>query len=343
MLIDENSGDHPFISIIIPIYNEENFIEECLSSLVNQDYPPESSEILVIDGMSTDNTRDVVDRFSQQHPHVRLVDNPKRNTSAALNIGVREASGKIIVRVDGHTIFDPDYCSKSVEHLFKTQADCVGGPMNATGISFWGRTIALATSSRFGIGDAAFHYSAVEGWVDAVYLGTYRREVFDRVGLFEEEWRCDEDDEFNYRLRKAGGRIYFTPQIKSRYYNRSSLSSFCRQYFRYGFWKVRVFQRHPTMMKFRHFIPFFFVLGLVGSGLLGLFFFPFTVLFWLILSSYLTVSLLFSANISRKKGWRYILGLPVVFATLHLSYGTGFLLGLVAFADEWFEDKRRDC
>lgn len=326
------SPELPPISVLLPIFNEERYVEECLTSVRNQDYPPDRMEILVVDGMSTDATREIVTRLAEQDPRIKLLDNPKRCTSPALNVGIRAASTDIIVRVDGHWAVAADYCRESVECLLRTKADCVGGPKQARGRTFWGRAIALAACSPVGVGVTS-HFAAEEGWVeDTVHGCTYPRPVFDRVGYFKEDWRCDEDDELNFRIRKAGGRVYYSPKIQMHYYTRNTLWPLFRQYFRFGYWKVRVFQEHPTKMKLRHVIPTLFALGLVGSGVLGLFFWPFALLFWLVAGSYLLLLLAASASIALKNGWWNVFTLPVVFSILHVSYGAGFLAGLVAFA-----------
>ncbi len=344
----------PCLSIIVPVYNEEKFIKECLSSLVSQDYPEELVEILVIDGMSTDKTSDIVQWFCNQYPYIRMLKNPRRITATSLNVGIKESRGEIIIRVDGHSSVSPDYFKRIVECFSKIGADCVGGPMNAVGTSFVSKAIALATTSRFGIGNSQFHYAKKEGWADTVYLGAYRRGVFNRIGLFDEEesaskaiqsnpllgkarlrW-CSEDWEFNCRLQERGGKIYFSPQIRSRYYNRSSLMSLWQQYFRYGFWKVRIMQQHFRRMKPRHFVPSLFVSGLIGGGLLALFFQPFYILFCSLMACYLIASFSFSVNICRKAK-RYAFVLPLFFATLHLSYGSGFLFGLLYFIPKRFK------
>jgi GT2 family glycosyltransferase len=184
-------------------------------------------------------------------------------------------------------------------------------------------------SSPFGVGDALFRYSDREQYVDTLAFGAYRREVFERMGLFDEELVGSEDDEFNYRLRSQGGRLFLTPAIRSFYYGRSSFAALCRQYFFYGRGKVRVMRGHPGQIRLRHFVPAIFVLCLLVSGALVLVSPWFALLFALIVVCYVLTSLLAAINIARRKGWRYLPLLPAAFACLHLSYGAGFLWGVV--------------
>jgi succinoglycan biosynthesis protein ExoA len=328
-----NGTGLPLVSVIMPIRNEVEHVERCLDAVLAQDYPADCLDVVVLDGMSEDRTREIVSGYVQGYPNVRLLDNPQRIVSTALNIGIRAAKGDILIRVDGHTTIAPDYVRQCVAALGRTGADNVGGRMDAESSGLFGEAVALATSSPFGVGDARFHYSRKEEWADTVYMGAYRREVFDRVGLFDEEMVRDQDDEFNYRLRARGGRILLCPQIRSRYTNRSSPRKLWRQYFEYGYWKVRVLQKHPRQMSWRQFVPPMFVMALLGT--LGLSAFG---VFWPLASiagSYLVANLAASLSIAVRSGLRHLAVLPVVFAILHVSWGMGFLSGLLRFANRW--------
>jgi succinoglycan biosynthesis protein ExoA len=321
----------PLVSIVVAMRNEEGFIERCLDSLAAQGYPTELLEVLVIDGRSTDRSREIVSSMMGRVPNLQLLDNEKVVSPAAFNIGIREARGEVVIIISAHCYLAPDYVSRCVEYLHKTGADCVGGPIETVGETSTARAIALAMSSSFGVGDALFRYSEREQYVDTLAFGAYRRDVFDRVGLFDEELVGSEDDEFNYRLRSEGGKLFLTPAIRSFYHGRSSLRDLCRQYFAYGRGKVRVMRRHPGQMRLRHLVPSVFVLSLVVSAVLGLFSPWFALLCALIVGSYVLASFLVALNIARKEGWRYLPLLPLAFACLHLSYGTGFLVGAVRF------------
>jgi succinoglycan biosynthesis protein ExoA len=319
----------PKVSVIIPVRNEGRYIARCLQSVVQQDYPPELLEILVIDGRSEDNTMEIVDAFRGQDPRIRLLDNPRHIVSTAMNIGIRNTSGEVIIRVDGHCVLEPDYVRQCVRYLAQTRADNVGGLLRARGENYVGEAIAIAMSSPFGVGDSKFHYAEREQYVDTVYLGAFPRRVFGQVGLFDEELIHNQDYELNYRIRAAGGKIFLTPVIKSWYTARESLPQLCKQYFQYGFWKVAVLRKHPHSIRVRQAVPPTFVLTVIISGLLGLFSRPFADLFWGVLASYFVAALFFSSYSARKKAWKYLPALSFIFASMHLSWGLGFLWGLV--------------
>jgi glycosyltransferase involved in cell wall biosynthesis len=322
-------GNIPFVTVIVPMYNERAYIGECLDSLISQDYPADHFEVLVLDGESDDGSRDIVLELARKHDFIDLLDNPRRITAAAMNVGIQNARGDVIIILSAHSFVASDFISQNVAYLAKTGAACVGGPIHSISQSFLGQAISLAMSSPFGVGNALFRYSHKEQYVDTVAFGAYRRQVFDEIGLFDETLVRNQDDEFNYRLLKHGGKIFLTPAIKSFYYTRTSLRQLWRQYFRYGFWKVKVIQRHPETTMVRHFVPFTFVSTLLVSGLLGTLNPIFLWLFLSVLSSYLAVSLLCSLRISARNGWKHLPVLPVAFACLHSGYGLGMYGGLL--------------
>jgi len=341
----------PFVTVIMPIRNEAHVIANTLGRVLAQDYPADCIEILIADGMSTDNTREIIARSASQRPQydIRVLDNPGRIVPTGINIALQQAKGEIIIRVDGHTEIAPDYVRQCVETLQRTGADNAGGRMNAVGGNLFGKVVALATSTPFGIGGGRFHYSEEEEWVDTVYMGAWPRTVFDAIGFFDEELVRDQDDEFNYRLRAHGGKILLCPKIKSVYAVRSNPQALWRQYYQYGFWKVRVFQKHPRQMSLRHFVPPLFVVSLLFSFLFSLASFLFTTRwspiteYWLLIPAIyilanLSASLWTIAQKARPTPYTLIL-LPLVFAILHISYGLGFLAGLLKFSNRW-GDKR---
>ena len=322
----------PSVTLIMPIRNEAAFIERSLGAVLAQDYPAELLEVLVVDGMSDDGTRDIVAQMLEDRPSSRLLDNPRRIVPTAMNIGLEDASGDVIVRVDGHAVVEPDFVSQCIQALDETGADCVGGSIRTVSTTATAQAIAEAMGSPFGVGDARFRTTHDRSmWVDTLAFGAYRRQVFDRVGLFDEELVRNQDDEFNYRLRAAGGRIWLDPRIRSTYYARSTFRSLWRQYYQYGYWKVRVFQKVPGSAQLRHWAPPLFALavlgGLVGSILLPVLRVPY--LGGLLV--YVAASLIASALVAARKGWRHLLRLPIVFATLHLAYGLGFWAGMIRF------------
>ena len=317
--------------------NEEKYIAQCLAALVAQDYPAELLEILVVDGMSDDRSAEVVAEWTEQHPNVRLLKNEKRQTPAGLNVGILAASGAVIARIDAHCEIEPDYISQCVRYLERTGADNVGGLMRPVGDTYWGQAIALSTSTPFGVGDSRFHYSEKEEFVDTVYLGAWPIHVFKKIGLFDEELVRDQDDEFNYRLRSSGGRILLSPKINSSYTVRSSPLSLWRQYFQYGFWKVRVLQKHPKQMSLRQFVPFLFVSAITLSLILTLLFNWGWVFLVSLVGFYLASNLLASVlTFNKYRLEKELLSfLPLAFSIIHIGYGCGFLLGLFRFLNRW--------
>lgn len=326
------------VTLILPIRNEGAYLAAALDAVLAQDYPRELLEILITDSMSTDETREIVKEYIRKDPRIQMFDNPGRIVPTGMNIALRQAEGDIIIRVDGHCIIAPDYVSKCVEVLTRTKADNCGGCMTACGTNIFGKAVALATSTPFGVGNSKFHYSQKEEEVDSVYLGAWPKQVFKSIGLFDEELVRNQDDEFNYRLRKAGGKIILSPEIKSQYFARSDPKRLYRQYFQYGFYKVRVLQKHPRQMSLRQFVPPFFVLSLLSCILLAL-----AVNWgWIVLAalagSYTISNLAASMSIGTKKGWQYVWLLPFVFTTIHIGYGSGFLSGVIKFWNRW-DDK----
>jgi GT2 family glycosyltransferase len=285
--------------------------------------------------MSDDGTREIVRSLAAAHSNLKLIDNPGRIVPTGLNAALRVAQGEVIIRVDGHTLVAPDYARQCVAALQRLHADNAGGRMNSIGQGAFGEAVALATSSPFGVGGARFHYSDQEEWVDTVYMGAWPRRVFDEIGLFDEEMVRNQDDEFNYRLLKHGGKILLSPTIKSLYTVRGSPTRLWKQYFQYGYWKVRVLQKHPHQMRLRQFVPPTFVISLLAALILALFT---TVGCWLlagITAAYLAANLSTSLVTTAQRGWKHLLFLPLAYAILHLSYGLGFLAGLVKFANRW--------
>ena len=323
----------PHVTVIMPVRNEAGFIRHSLGAVLDQDYPKDRTEVLIADGMSTDSTRTIIRELAEAQPRVsvEVIDNPGGIVPTGFNAALMRARGDVIVRVDGHTIIDSDYVAECVKALEETGADNVGGKMRAVGEGAIAEAVALATSSPFGVGGAKFHYADSDEWVDTVYLGAWRRTTFQRIGPFDEEMVRNQDDEFNYRLRKAGGRILLRQSIKSRYFNRSSLKHLWRQYFQYGFWKVRVMQKHSGQMQLRQYAPLALVSCLLAGGALS--FIPIVRFAWLtVVLTYVTANLAASLLIAARNGWRHFPILPIVFGTLHISYGTGFLAGLAKFS-----------
>ena len=332
-------AENPLVTIILPVRNEAKYITVCLESVFRQDYPHDHMEIIIADGLSTDSTREAVAEFSHRGIPLYWIANPDKIVPTGLNHAIRLAKGEIIIRIDGHTIITPDYVTQCVSVLDYSNADNVGGCMNAKGPSYFGNATAIATSTPFGVGGSRFHYSEKEEWVDSVYLGAWPRRIFEEIGLFDEELVRDQDDEFNYRLRELGGKILLSPKIKSVYMVRSSPKALWNQYYQYGYWKVRVLQKHPYQMSLRQFVPPAFVLALLVALLFTAIIPWGWVIFLMVLGCYLIANLAASFFTSAKEGWQHLPLLPLVFAILHLSYGLGFLVGLFKFWNRWSDKK----
>ena len=322
------------VSVIIPCWNEVAYIDACLDSLLRSDYPQEHVEVLVVDGLSEDGTRTIIERYIKRYRRIRLLDNPRHVTPVALNIGIRAARGDVIMRMDAHVIYPPDYISRSVAALQETGADNVGGvlvtrPADDTAVA---RAIAAALAHPFGVGNAHFRTGVDEPrWVDTVPFGCYPREVFDRIGLFDEELVRDQDDEFNQRLLRHGGRLLLVPTIASEYYARASLEQLWRMYFQYGYFKPLVVRKLGGVLTARQLAPGLFVGILLLTGLLAPWLAVARPLVGLVLAGYAAADLAVATSIAWRVGGRVGLAATVVFPVLHVAYGLGYLLGVFDF------------
>jgi succinoglycan biosynthesis protein ExoA len=323
----------PRISVVIPVRNEAAFLRRTLEQVLQQDYAGDF-EVLVVDGLSTDCTRDIVGDLQAEHSNLRLYDNPARLSSAARNIGIQQATGDIILIIDGHCDLDSRHHLRELAATFECSgADCLGRPqpLDVTGASSLQQAIAAARRSWLGHHPESFIYSSNERFVRPQSVAVaYRRSVFDQVGLFDERFDACEDVEFNHRVDEAGLRCFFTPRIAIRYYPRSSLMGLFKQMVRYGQGRVRLFRKHPETFSLGTWIPPAFVLGLAGG--IGLMWLPSwvgaiyggaLVLYALVLS---TVSLVIAAR-SRSLGFLFCL--PLVFLTIHIGSGFGMLRELL--------------
>jgi succinoglycan biosynthesis protein ExoA len=332
----------PLVSVLMPVRNEGTFLLRSLGSVLAQDYPHAKMEVLVADGMSEDGTRAEVARLAAASDvPVRWLENPGRIVATGLNRALRTARGEILVRVDGHCEIASDYVRRCVSHLRSGEGDGVGGPLETIGQTPLARAIAVAMSSRFGVGGSAFRTVADRTmFVDTVAFPAYTRAVVDRAGDFDEELVRNQDDEYNFRLREMGFRILLAADVHARYYSRTSWRSLARQYFQYGYWKVRVMQKHPRQMSPRQFAPPVFVTALAAATVAGA-----AGLSWRWL---LGIGALYGAGSAaaavsgaRRGGWWMLPILPAAFATLHLAYGSGFLAGLAKFWNRWPGRPRR--
>jgi succinoglycan biosynthesis protein ExoA len=325
--------DSPFVTIIMPIRNEADFIERAIRSVLGNDYPAEKMEILVIDGMSDDGTREIVARLSKEDSRLKMLDNPKRITPAAMNIGIKAARGDLFIRVDGHVEIPADFISKSIRCLHEhPEAWVAGGSIKTVADSFWGQAIAAAMQSLIGVGNSRFRLGDYEGWVDTLAFGAHHKWIVDKIGYFDEELVRNQDDEFNLRIILAGGKIWMSKAIQSTYFSRGSLYKLWKQYFQYGFWRIRTLQKHKRPASFRQLVPLLFVLLLLSTGLAGFLWKPVWILLAIEAAFYVLAIVIGALDVGRKSGWRYAPLAPAVFFILHFAYGLGSLWGVIRFS-----------
>lgn len=322
---------YPFVSVIIPCRNEEDFIRNSLESIINNDYPKEKLEIILIDGMSEDYTRDIIKEYLIQYNFIIMIDNIDRITPIALNKGIRQAKGDVIVRMDAHSEYPKQFLSNGIKYLNVTKADVVGGPIITKPASecLVDRAISKVTSHKFGVGNSKFRTSKMNGYVDTVPFGFFRKEVFDTVGLFNEKLVRNQDNEMNSRIIKNGGKIYLTPECTATYYNQSKLVGLLRQALRTGKWNIMTLEINLSAFRWRHFIPFLFVVSLLLSLFLSNYFSLFKYLFITIVLIYSLLTLVCSAEILLKHKDKAALFLPLIFLLYHWSYGIGTFYGVI--------------
>ena len=330
----ENLNNMPRVSLIIPCYNEEIRITRLLQCLVDQTYPLEDMEVILADGMSTDRTRALIETFQKQHPlpKINIIDNPQRTIPAALNLAIKASSGKLIVRMDAHTLPAKDYVVLSVQAFDEGKGQDVGGVIDiAPGSDTWiGKAIAVATRHPLGVGDAKYRWAKIAGYADTVAFGTYARKTFDEIGFYDESLLVNEDYELNSRLRAAGGRIWIDPVIRATYYSRPDLSSLASQYFIYGFYKYRMLKRHPGTLRWRQALPPLFVLGILMLLLFAAFWHIAAILLLIVVAFYLLVLVAGSLpEVFKQRMPLLLLGIPLAIMTMHFLWGCGFWWSII--------------
>lgn len=326
------------VSIIIPCRNEKDYISGVLDSILANDFPKENLEVIVADGMSEDGTRVIIEEYTKKWPFIHLVDNPKKIVPCALNEAIRNAKGRIIMRMDAHAIYPPDYISRLVSALQKLEADNVGAAWETLpgGPGLVPKAIALALSHPFGVGNATYRLSDRESHApietDTVPFGCYRKDVFEKIGLFDEELVRNQDNELNERLKRAGGRIFLIPDVKIRYFARKNYAKLWKMFYQYGYFGPLVDKKLGKPTRLRRYIPLLFVSSLILPWILV----PLS--HWIVLiplfslSSYTFVNCLSSLQVARKEKERGLL-LPLFcsFLVSHLSYGLGHFRGIIDF------------
>ena len=323
----------PIITVVVPCRNEEAFIAEVIRDILRQKGAGKDfkQEIKIVDGMSTDRTREIVEGMAKENPAVRVIVNERKITPVAFNLGISDASGGYICILGAHWEIPDDYFLNCLAALERTGADNVGGACLAKGSGYVGNAIALAFQSRFAVGGSSHHIPEHEGWVDTVPGGFYRREVFDKIGLFDEELVRNQDDELNLRLARSGGRIWQSGRLSVTYHCRNRLSQLWQQYLQYGYWKVRVIQKHKLPASIRHLVPAGFILSLAGLAVFALFN-PFAFILLAALLGIYLAGLIFASVAACRIRTAYLFPImPLVFAAYHFAYGMGFLLGVRDF------------
>jgi glycosyltransferase involved in cell wall biosynthesis len=324
------ANSNPIVSVVVPCRNEQDHIESVVKSILAQEPPRGGFEIIVVDGMSDDGTRAILADLARRENRLRVIDNAGRITACGFNAAIRAARGRYIALLGAHATYAPEYLKTCVEVADATGADNVGGAMSCTGEAFLQKAIALAHHSPFSVGGARWHNVGYEGWADTVFGGFYERSVFERIGLFDETLVRNQDDELNLRLTRAGGKIWHSPRIRSWYHPRASLAALFRQYLQYGYWKVRVIQKHRRPASLRHLIPAVFVVLLALLLAVGLFYAPVLWLWFGMIGLYIA-SDIFAAALTARRNWKFFPLLTVVFPMYHFGYGIGFLAGLLDF------------
>lgn len=308
------------ITVVCPVLNEQEHIENVLKFFVNS--KPDDKELIIVDGGSTDKTLEIVNSWTNKYPNIKLLHNPNKFVSFALNKAIKNSTGDPIIRLDAHTKYSEDYFEKILQTFQTIDADIVGGPMIKKGITDFQNAVAFVTSSPFGIGDSKIHRKNYKGYTDHVYLGAWKRSVFEQIGYFDENLIRNQDDEFHYRARSLGKKIYLNSEIKSEYFPRKNLKQLFNQYFQYGLYKPLVLKKIKSEIKFRHLVPPVFSIYLILSPILILI----NIISLIPLFLYITLAIIISF-ISKDKIKVKLLSL-VLFPTIHLGYGLGFLFGM---------------
>lgn len=322
--------DRPRVSIVIPCRNEAGFIARCLASLEAADLDRESTTVLVCDGMSSDGTRTEVAAFTQRLPWMKMLDNTARTTPQALNLGVQHQPFDVVIILGAHAEVERDFVVRNLEVLRVDESvGCAGGIITSEYSDVRSRCIGMAMAHPFGVGSAHFRTGLLSGYVDTVAFGAYRREVFARVGWFNEALVRNQDDEFNYRVTEAGFRIKLDTGIRSRYHVRASYGKLFRQYRQYGYWKVYVNRLHGAITTWRQLVPAawvaFLVVGAVASCLRPVLLWPYIAVILLYITAAKLSAFRAGAKISD------VAGVVMAFIVLHLAYGIGYWQGIFRF------------
>lgn len=324
------------VSVVMPVYNEERYIEKCVDSLLLQDYPIDEMEWIFVDGCSKDRTVEILKRYQEKYPSlIKIYSNPDKIVPYAMNIGIAASKGKYIVRLDAHADYATDYISKCVYYLENTDAENVGGIAETKANGFMGKAIAKMLSSKFGVGNSQFRTNGESGYVDTVPFGAFRRDVFSKYGGYDERLVRNQDNEMNFRIRKNGGKIYLANDIRFSYYCRDSIGGISTMARKNGMWNIITMKLCPGSMGVRHFIPFAFVISVLGLGILSFIHLLFAAILAAEISLYLLLDIVFS--IKQAETLREFFTLLILFPIFHVAYGVGSLIGITKLFSKKFK------
>jgi len=324
----------PYVTVIIPCRDEEKFINKCLDSIIANNYPKNRLEVLVVDGMSDDRTQRIVKEYVQNYSYIRLLNNPKKITPCGLNIGIKNSKGELVLWMSAHNEYEKEYISKCVKYLKKFNADAVGGIIKTRPRkdNLTEKSICTAMSHPFGVGKSIHKIGSKDPqWADTAFGVCYKREIFEKIGTFNEKLVRGQDMEFSLRLKKAGLKTLLSPDIVSYYYPRTEFKSFIKHNFTNGVWAILPFKYSSIMpVSWRHLVPFVFVSSIIIMGVLSIFFQTFFWLFLSIIGLYFLVNIYFSTKIFiKERNLIYLLAMPIIFASLHMGYGLGSIWGVL--------------
>ena len=318
------------VSIIIPCRNEENYIENAIRSILTQASDKINIEIIIIDGISEDNTQTIIQSIIANDSRVRLFLNHAKTTPQAMNIGISNAQYPYIIRIDAHAEAKEGFIEKSIQAIQSDDTiDCAGGKIINIYENPIAKSIGKAMSSKFGVGNATFRIGGERKFVDTVAFGIYKKAIFERIGMFDERLVRNQDDELNYRIIQSGGKILYDPQIESLYYVRGSFIKLAKQYFQYGYWKIFVNKKHNAVTSIRQLFPFLFILGLLVGGIASFFHKIIFMLFASVICFYAVVCIILGLKLGDELKDK--IQVMMVFPILHISYGWGYLIGLIDF------------
>lgn len=316
------------VSLVIPVRNEQNHINSCVESILNQDFSNDQLEVIFIDGNSNDGTKDIINSYIKKYPDlIRLLDNPNETVPFAMNIGIKNSIGDYIIRLDAHSEYPNNYISECKRTIENVEADNVGGLALTKGKGFIGNAFAKVLSSKFGVGNSGFRTNAKSGYVDTVPFGTYKREAFEKYGYYDERLTRNQDYELNYRIRKNGGKIYLDSDISLTYFCRNTLSGILKQSYENGKWNIITSKLCPGTMSIRHFIPLLFTLSLIGLPILSFIHSLFMLILLLELLIYFSITMIISSKSSENT--KELALLLILFPLFHVSYGFGSLVGFI--------------